>query len=244
MCVHSSAPPPPAYSQDCAARLHPGAVSRTRLFTSFRPRLRPWRNSVQNDSVLAPRSQAPAWERTCLGSSASQRRHLSGALVPDPHRRIRASKTVALPSRSLVARKRAGAEWHSPTHFVTSSSSTPTEFHGQHRPRKSFGNAERTAMFRNCPMSAFLSLRPKIRRKFPFRPRVELPRPAPKRQPAQTGSASRDVGSERSPVFHKAGSKGASTISPKSFFTHSSRAAAIEAGQRPCAICQPRAQKT
>ena len=191
-----------------------------------------------------PRSQAPAWERTCLGSSASQRRHLSGALVPDPHRRSRASKTVALPSRSLVARKRAGAEWHSPTHFVTSSSSTPTEFHGQHRPRKSFGNAERTAMFRNCPMSAFLSLRPKIRRKFPFRPRVELPRPAPKRQPAQTGSASRDVGSERSPVFHKAGSKGASTISPKSFFTHSSRAAAIEAGQRPCAICQPRAQKT
>jgi hypothetical protein len=108
MCVHSSAPPPPAYSQDCAARLHPGAVSRTRLFTSFRPRLRPWRNSVQNDSVLAPRSQAPAWERTCLGSSASQRRHLSGALVRDPHRRSRASKTVALPSRSLVTRKTKG----------------------------------------------------------------------------------------------------------------------------------------
>jgi hypothetical protein len=98
-------------------------------------------------------------------------------------------------------------------------------------------------MFRNCPMSAFLSLRPKIRRKFPFRPRVERPRPAPKRQPAQTGSASRDVGSERSPAFRQAGSKGASTNSPKNFFTHSSRAAAIEADQRPCAICQPRAQK-
>ena len=51
-----------------------------------------------------PRDQAPAWSRTCLGSSASPRRHLTGVPARDPRRRSRASQTAALPSRSLVTR--------------------------------------------------------------------------------------------------------------------------------------------
>jgi hypothetical protein len=71
-------------------------------------------------------------------------------------------------------------------------------------------------------------------------PRTPPDLPAKTAGPVASSAASASfVGSSKSPVFHKAGCSSVSKISTKNRVAYGSRDAAVQAGKRPCAECEP-----